>query len=158
VCVHGATLHVASCTYFLCYAKAVNETGFINKINKSLSTNIYKWKINDPYHGGVPDCYYSGPAGMCFVEYKYKPKLPAKDTSKINFGLSKQQELWLTQQAANRVSVYVIAGCEDKAVHLATDFGKVNLYTKESFLKEAVDFAQIKDLLHIRLGETDGRN
>jgi len=155
VCVHGATPHVASCTYFLCYPKAVNETGFIKKVNRSLSTNIYKWKINDPYHGGVPDVYYSGPAGMCFVEYKYKPKLPARPSSKLDFGLSKQQELWLTNQVKNQVSVYVLAGCEDKVVKVSNNFAKVNEYTKETFLEDAMEFEQAVFLLNTRLGGTD---
>ena len=156
VCVHAATYTVAACMYFLCYAEPVNETGFINKVNKALSTNIYKWKINDPYHGGVPDVYYSGPAGMCFVEYKYKPKLPARDTSKINFGLSKQQEIWLTDRRNHQVSVYVLAGCEDKVVQVGYNFGKVNEYTKQTFLEDAMDFKQAVFLLNARLGGTDG--
>lgn len=134
----------------------MNESGFIKKVNTQLSSKIYKWKINDPYHGGVPDVYYSGLAGICFAEYKYKPKLPARNTSKINFGLSKQQELWLTVQATNQVSVCVIAGCENKAVHLVTDFGKVNSYTKDSFLKEAIQLEEVVELLNLHcLGETD---
>lgn len=156
MCVHGATYTVASCTYFLCYPRVVNETGFIKKINKSLSADIYKWKINDPYHGGVPDVYYSGPAGMCFVEYKYKPKLPARDTSKIDFGLSKQQELWLTNQVKNQVSVYVLAGCEDKVVKISNNFAKVNEYTRQTFLEDAMEFQQAVFLLNARLGGTDG--
>jgi|TARA_B100000073_G_scaffold345549_1_gene354866 hypothetical protein len=133
----------------------VNETGFIKKVNRSLSTNIYKWKINDPYHGGVPDVYYSGPAGMCFVEYKYKPKLPARPSSKLDFGLSKQQELWLTNQVKNQVSVYVLAGCEDKVVKVSNNFAKVNEYTKETFLEDAMEFEQAVFLLNTRLGGTD---
>ena len=158
VCVHAATYTVAACTYFLCYAETVNETGFIQKINKQLSSNIYKWKINDPYHGGVPDAYYSGPSGCVFVEYKYKPKLPVKDTSKIDFNLSKQQELWLTQQAANQVSVYVLAGCEDKVTQVSCNFNKVNNYTKQTFLEDAMDIKQAAFLLNARLGGTDERH
>ena len=32
----------------------MNERTFIVKIHKLLSQEIYKWKINDPYHGGIP--------------------------------------------------------------------------------------------------------
>ena len=49
----------------------MQERHFINKVHKKLPPSIYKWKINDAYHGGVPDCFYSGNAGLCFVEYKY---------------------------------------------------------------------------------------
>ena len=54
----------------------MQERQFITKIHKKLPISIYKWKINDSYHGGVPDCFYSGPAGHCFVEYKFKKELP----------------------------------------------------------------------------------
>lgn len=126
----------------------MNETSFITKINKKLSSKIYKWKINDPYHGGVPDTYYAGPGGFCFAEYKYKPKLPKKDISKINFGLSVQQELWLTTQAGFNVPVYVIVGCEDQIVCLSTDFKRCNTFTQEEFLKEAIHFEDLIDLLN----------
>ena len=127
----------------------MNETGFITKINKKLSSKIYKWKINDPYHGGVPDTYYSGPNSFCFVEYKYKPSLPKKDTSKINFGLSAQQDLWLTTQAAFNVPVYAIVGCEDQIVCLRTDFKRCNTFTREEFLQEAIDLQGIVTLLNL---------
>ena len=53
----------------------MREKEFINKIHKKLPKEIYKWKINDPYHGGVPDTFYSGPKGFAFFEYKYIQKL-----------------------------------------------------------------------------------
>ena len=61
----------------------MREKEFINKIHKKLPKEIYKWKINDPYHGGVPDTFYSGPKGFAFFEYKYIQKLPKRKTSKI---------------------------------------------------------------------------
>ena len=65
----------------------MREKEFINKIHKKLPKEIYKWKINDPYHGGVPDTFYSGPKGFAFFEYKYVQKLPKRNTSKIKVDL-----------------------------------------------------------------------
>ena len=127
----------------------MNETGLINKINKKLSSKIYKWKINDPYHGGVPDVYYSCTNAFCFVEYKYKPKFPVHGASKINFGLSAQQEFWLNIQKKFRIPVFVIAGCQNKLVCLQTDFKKCNSFTKDTFLEEAISFQDIIDLLNM---------
>jgi len=125
-----------------CYSLAVNERVFIDKIHGLLSKKIYRWKIHDQYHGGVPDTYYSGPAGLCFVEYKYKPHFPVKDTSLVNFQLSKQQEEWLIQQREYNVPVFVAAGCEDKCVF--TDrFEKVNGMTKKEFLTQAMAFGNL---------------
>ena len=67
----------------LCYTQDVREKEFINKVHKHLPKEIYRWKINDPYHGGVPDTYYAGSTGFCFIEYKYQDTLPRRDTSKI---------------------------------------------------------------------------
>ena len=81
----------------------MREKEFINKVHKALPSSIYKWKINDSYHGGVPDTFYAGPNGHCFIEYKYIDQLPAKNTSKVKFNLSPQQRIWLTEQAVNNL-------------------------------------------------------
>ena len=89
----------------------MQERQFITKVHKNLSSDIYKWKINDSYTGGVPDCFYTGPAGHCFVEYKYKKELPKRDTTPINFNLSAQQELWLIERSKQGVPCYLILAC-----------------------------------------------
>jgi hypothetical protein len=69
---------------------------------------VYKWKINDPYHGGVPDAFYSGPAGFCFVEYKYKESLPKKGSSKIKINLSEQQRIWLRRAQDHNLRAFTV--------------------------------------------------
>jgi len=115
----------------------LNERQLINRVHRVLSKKIYRWKINDSYHGGVPDTYYSGPAGLCFVEYKYKPKPPLKGTSKMNFRLSEQQQLWLTQQRGYNVPVFVLAGCREDYL-FTQEFERVNDYTKDEFYEDAI--------------------
>ena len=51
---------------------------------------------------------------------------------------------------------------EDKSVFLQTDFKKCNIFTRDTFLKEAIDFQNLINLLNIHclggtqgLGETD---
>ena len=94
----------------LWYTFYVREKEFINKVHKHLPTSIYRWKINDPYHGGVPDTYYSGVKGNCFIEYKYIKDLPKKDTSNIKINLSAQQRIWLKKQHEHKVEVLVCVG------------------------------------------------
>ena len=53
------------------------------------------------------------------------------------------------------MSVYVLAGCEDKVVKISNNFAKVNEYTKETFLEDAMEFEQAVFLLNTRLGGTD---
>ncbi len=156
-CEHHKNNNYSCIAPFLCYSYSVNESQFINKIHKKLSTQVYRWKINDPYHGGVADAYYSGPAASAFVEYKYKPILPVKDTSKINFGLSKQQELWLTTQVNHQVPVYVVAGCENKIIQLTTNFGSINTYTKKDFTKDCIDLDEWINTLQEHCLHTNGK-
>ena len=90
-------------------------------MHKHLPKEVYRWKINDPYHGGVPDAFYSGIQGHCFVEYKYKDSLPKKSNSKIKLNLSEQQRNWLKTQKVNNIFVYVVFACQDQ-VYVIEDF------------------------------------
>jgi hypothetical protein len=117
----------------------MQERTFINKVHKKLPLTIYKWKINDSYTGGVPDCFYSGPAGHCFVEYKFKKELPKRDKTPINFSLSTQQELWLTERSKQGVPCYV-ALAVDNLIVLTQKFEKSNQYLTGEFLEDSMLF------------------
>lgn len=135
----------------------MQEKEFINKVHKHLSKEIYRWKINDPYHGGVPDTYYSGPNNHCWIEYKYKDKLPLKKTSKIKINLSQQQRLWLMRQAEHDVYTYVVFGSGD-LVYVTEDF-KLKEITLKEFNKNAVAFKDfIQALTKHCLGDKNDRH
>lgn len=137
---------------YACYTLCMREKEFINKVHKCLPKEIYKWKINDPYHGGVPDTFYSGPEGHCFIEYKYTDKLPSKTTSKIKLNLSVQQRIWLTQQSKHNIFTYAVLGSGD-LVYITEDF-TIQELTVEQFNKEAISFkAFIEILTKFCLGE-----
>lgn len=121
----------------------MKEKDFINKIHKKLPKEIYKWKINDPYHGGVPDTFYSGPAGFAFFEYKYIQQLPKRSTSKIKVDLSPQQRIWLQRQYDYNMPVYYILGAPDLCI-VSQDFQK-EFFTLDEFLKCALPIEQFID-------------
>jgi|TARA_R110000796_G_scaffold143879_1_gene260559 hypothetical protein len=134
------------------YNLSMREKEFINKVHKHLPKEIYKWKINDPYHGGVPDTFYSGPEGHCFIEYKYTDKLPSKSTSKIKLNLSVQQRIWLTQQAKHNIFTYAVLGSGDR-VYVTEDFTIANV-TLEEFNKNSISFTVfVEVLINFCLGE-----
>jgi hypothetical protein len=55
----------------------MNESQTIRKLHRYLLPEVYAWKINDNFHRGIPDCYYSGPGGDLWVEYNhYSTQLP----------------------------------------------------------------------------------
>ena len=130
---------------YVCYTSYVKEKDFINKVHKKLPKEIYRWKINDPYHGGVPDTFYSGPKGFAFIEYKYKQKLPARGSSKITVDLSKQQRLWLQQQYDYNMPVYYVLGSPDHVL-VSQNFQK-EFFTLNEYLKHAGTFDQFIDKL-----------
>ena len=115
----------------------MQERHFINKIHKKLPPTIYKWKINDAYHGGVPDCFYSGNAGLCFVEYKYKKELPKRDGTAICFNLTPQQCAWLKDRKNEGVPTFAALGIGN-LVLVTQDFDNVNNITKSQFMTKAM--------------------
>lgn len=117
----------------------MQERQFITKVHKNLSSDIYKWKINDSYTGGVPDCFYTGPAGHCFVEYKYKKELPKRDTTLINFNLSALQAIWLTERNKQGVPCYLVVAVGNLVV-ITQNFEKANKYLTSEFLEDSMTF------------------
>ena len=124
----------------------MQERHFINKIHKRLSSDIYKWKINDAYHGGVPDVFYSGPGGHCFVEYKYKKELPKRHNTFIKFGVTAQQCAWLNARKDEGVPVFVALGV-GKNVVFNDNFDVVNVYTVRDYITEAMSIDNFIDEL-----------
>lgn len=124
----------------------MQERHFINKIHKRLSSDIYKWKINDAYHGGVPDVFYSGPGGHCFVEYKYKKELPKRHNTFIKFGVTAQQCAWLNARKDEGVPVFVALGV-GKSVVFNDNFDVVNIYTVRDYITEAMSIDDFIDEL-----------
>ena len=124
----------------------MQERHFINKVHKRLSSDIYKWKINDAYHGGVPDVFYSGPGGHCFVEYKYKKELPKRHNTFIKFGVTAQQCAWLNARKDEGVPVFVALGV-GKSVVFNDNFDVVNVYTVRDYITEAMSIDDFIDEL-----------
>ena len=115
----------------------MNEHSFIKSIHRSLSTDVYRWKIHDTFTGGVPDSFYAGPAGILFVEYKYIPKLPVKNTTVLRTTLSALQKQWLNRMVDFNQQAAVIVGCENTAVILTNKTWCQNI-TKQYYVDNAI--------------------
>lgn len=92
----------------------MHESSFTRSVNKLLPTEIYAWKINARFAPGVPDCWYSGPGGSLWAEWKVVPKMPKKLRPKLS-GL---QRLWLNSRYDEGRSVIVIVGSPEGIVIL----------------------------------------
>jgi len=96
------------------------ERRFRQSVTKHLKS-IYVWAINDSWHAGVPDHYYSGQNGDLWAEYKYFPTDRAKfdltrppKTPK----LTRVQQNWLNQRHDEGREVRVIVGMPSGGVIL----------------------------------------
>jgi len=88
------------------------EHRFRRSVSKHLKS-IYVWPINDSWHAGVPDHFYSGPVASLWCEYKYFPTdrdsfdllRPAKTPK-----LTRIQQHWLNSRHDEGRNVWVIVG------------------------------------------------
>jgi len=121
----------------------MNEHSYIKAIHNRLPSSVYKWKINDNFHGGVADAYYSGNGGDLWIEYKYISNPPKKPTTVIKTCLTDQQLNWLkTRQSEGRNVALVIGmaapfGYKFKDNLIITDLDQV--ITLETFSSSAID-------------------
>jgi hypothetical protein len=88
----------------------MNESGFISKVHKKLPKSIYRVKFSDKFAGGIPDTWYSGPAGDVWVEYKYQ-LVPGHKPN-----LSDLQKAWLTDRTAESRSVACVVGTPEGVI------------------------------------------
>lgn len=109
----------------------MNEHGFVQAVHRRLPPAVYKLKLNVRYNNGVPDAWYSGPAGDVWVEYKYR-----KDTPKRAFtvSLSKLQLNWLTAREAEGRNVVVVVGSPGGALILRPSQCQDKIQVFDSFL------------------------
>ena len=129
----------------------MNEHSYIKAIHRLLPSDLYKWKINDNFHGGVADAYYSGPAGDLWIEYKYLSKPPKKHDTAIKTCLSDQQLHWLKsrQQEGRNVALVVGITAPEAYKHqnslILTDFSQV--VTMQDFISSAIDKKAVSDYI-----------
>jgi hypothetical protein len=89
----------------------MNEAGFTRYIFKKLPPEIYKLKLLLPLQTGVPDAYFSGNKGDCWIEFKYITA-PKKFTTNIVPNLSELQLQWLLRRKKEGRTVAVVLGSD----------------------------------------------
>tara|TARA_R100001460_G_scaffold5433_1_gene15112 strand:- start:10788 stop:11213 length:426 start_codon:yes stop_codon:yes gene_type:complete len=118
----------------------MNEHGFVRSVHRKLSSDVFVWKINDKFAGGVPDAFYAGAARYLFIEYKYI-KLPKRSSTPIKTGLSAQQKLWLNKMLGMDKQVAVIIGSCSGSLILRQDWDRpipAELFRQRAMSTEAV--------------------
>ena len=94
------------------------ETTFSKGVLAHIPRDVYHMKNNNPYLGGVPDLWFSGNSADLWVEMKYLPRVPRRDSVVPTELLSKLQAQWLERRHKEGRQVAVIIGCPDGGVVL----------------------------------------
>lgn len=94
------------------------ETTFSNSVRKHIPRDVYHMKNNNSYLSGVPDLWFSGNSADLWVEVKYLPRVPRRDSVVPTELLSKLQAQWLERRHREGRQVAVIIGCPDGGVVL----------------------------------------
>lgn len=93
------------------------ENTFIGSVHKHLPITLYRVKNHNQYNSGIADVWYSGSKADLWVEYKFV-KVPVRDATVIDLGLSALQKEWLTARANEGRNIGVIVGSKDGGVWL----------------------------------------
>ena len=90
----------------------MNEAGYIRSVHRHFPKDRFKWKINESFSNGTPDCFYEGKHKDLFVEYKYLKALPKRETTLIDLTsmLSEKQQLWLKRRHEVGRPAWVVCG------------------------------------------------
>lgn len=91
---------------------ATPENTFIASVHRHLPMKMYRMKNHNQYNGGIADCWYSGPAGDLWIEYKFVV-LPKRSDTLIVPNLSALQIDWLTNRSKEGRRVGVIIGSKE---------------------------------------------
>lgn len=94
------------------------ETTFSKGVLAHIPRDVYHMKNNNPYLGGVPDLWFSGNFADLWVEVKYLPRVPRRDSVVPTELLSRLQAQWLERRHREGRQVAVIIGCPDGGVVL----------------------------------------
>ena len=131
----------------------MNEHSFIRSIHRKLPPDIYVWKINDNFQGGVADAYYSMRGGRdLWIEYKFLKELPKRADTVVRFGLSELQKDWLRQRHLDGRTVAVVVGSPQGSLILPGTSWDTDV-TAEAFKGSAVATADVVAYICSRASE-----
>lgn len=85
------------------------ESIFSQYIKNRMPREVYAWKIMNGMQNGIPDLYFSGCKSDLWAESKWV-KIPKKETTAIDPGLSALQTRWLYNRWKEGRNVCVLVG------------------------------------------------
>lgn len=132
------------------------ESQYTQAIHKLIPKEVYRWKINDSFQGGVADAYYSGTNGDLWIEYKYLKALPKRSSTQITPALRPNQQKWLRDRHAEGRNVMVILGSPSGSILLPYPEWETGV-TRDAFEARSLSKQEIANWITEQC-TTDSRN
>lgn len=120
------------------------ENTFITSVHRHLPIGLYKMKNHNQFNSGIADVWYSGKRDW-WVEYKFI-KVPVRDSTVIDFGLSHLQKEWLTQRHIEGRNVGVLVGSKGGGIWLP-GITWDRTFTAKEFRTKIIDRRVLADMI-----------
>jgi hypothetical protein len=128
------------------------EAQYTATVGKLLPPSVYALKLSLPYTAGVPDSWYSGPAGDLWVEWKYLQTIPPSiDCTRL---LTALQAQWLRSRHAEGRNVAVIVGSKKGGVIFPSLTWETPI-SRDEFLSRAMSKKELAAYLTECTSQTD---
>lgn len=128
------------------------ETTFTLSVHRHLPPKelLHREKMNNPYHSGTADVWYSGPVKDLWVEYKFV-QLPARAATRVAVDCSELQFEWLRGRRRDGRNVWVIVGCKAGGV-VMRDLAWEASWTRADFEKLLLPREEVARQIHNLVG------
>lgn len=132
------------------------ESGYTASVHRKLDQEIYHWKVNDNYAGGVPDAFYrlkNVDSRHLWIEYKFIKNLPIRESTVVVPTLSALQREWLEQAHNAGEQAIVVVGVERVRGHrfaqgFVLEYGEWDGIPCKEVAMRLHDYAGIARIIH----------
>lgn len=125
------------------------ENVYIGSIHKK-GPFVYHEKMNNPYHSGTADVWYSGITGDLWVEYKYLPKIPKR--TEVLPACTPLQLKWLGNRLDEGRNVAVVLGTPEGGV-IYRDRAWLVPLSPDEFRKKMISKADLANWIYSEVGD-----
>ena len=122
----------------------MNESDFLRSVTRLLPDEVYYEKNHNPYHGGTPDLYIEGPAGVAWIEGKHFLTWP-RTLDLTHSALTRLQQDWLDRAHYHGINCAVLVGCQQHGLLLQGRTAWTTPITREDFLAQRQTRAELAD-------------
>ena len=132
----------------------MNESSLWNTIQRGMLGKWIATRLETSTGNGVPDVTYTVEGKHGFLELKYIPKWPVRDTTLVKLPLRPEQKLWLGTRGKLADNCWVLVRIEDDFILLdwVSAIDACNGFTKQRYKlcynwHKKIDYERLKEIL-----------